>query len=101
MPIDKKRYHKKWSLISRLIRFQRAGNRCEWCGAVNYAPHPVTGSKVILSVAHLDRDRRHNQFANLAALCQRCHLNYDRRAHIRNRRYGRYYQDEQQYRLDL
>jgi len=35
MPIDYKEYHPKWSLISRLIRFKRAGNRCEACGLVN------------------------------------------------------------------
>lgn len=89
MPIDYKEYHPKWSLISRLIRFRRAQNRCEWCGALNNEPHPTTGSKVILTVAHLDRDRTHNRFWNLAALCQRCHLNYDRKEHIRNRRYGK------------
>lgn len=32
---------------------RRAGGRCEWCQAVNYEPHPVTGSKVILTTAHL------------------------------------------------
>ena len=95
MPIDYKKYHPKWSLISRLIRTHRAGNRCEWCQAQNHQPHPKTGSKVILTVAHLDRDRNHNRFANLAALCQRCHLNHDRQDHIRNRRYGRYHKDNQ------
>lgn len=47
MPINYKEYHPKWSLISRLIRFNRAKGKCEWCGAVNYEAHPVTGSKVI------------------------------------------------------
>jgi hypothetical protein len=89
MPIDKSKYHPKWPLISRLIRFRRAGNKCEWCAAENGKPHPHTGSKVILTVAHLDRNRDHNRFSNLAALCQRCHLNYDRKDHIRNRRYGK------------
>jgi recombinational DNA repair protein RecR len=35
MPIDYKEYHPKWNLISRLIRFHRAKNHCEWCGALN------------------------------------------------------------------
>lgn len=35
MPIDYKEYHPKWSLISRLIRFKRANNRCEFCGVLN------------------------------------------------------------------
>lgn len=88
MPIDYKEYHPKWKLISRLIRFKRANNRCEWCGAVNYEPHPVTGSKVILTVAHIDQRKSNNRFSNLAALCQRCHLNHDRKHHIHKRIYG-------------
>lgn len=88
MPLNYKNYHPKWSLISRLIRFHRAGNKCEWCQAENHQPHPDTGSKVILTVAHLDRDRTNNRFTNLKALCQRCHLNYDRASHIQNRKYG-------------
>jgi hypothetical protein len=37
MPVDYKRYHPKWSLISRLIRFHRAKGRCECCGVANYS----------------------------------------------------------------
>ncbi len=37
MPIDRKKYHPKWSLISYLIRFVRAKNRCEDCGIKNYS----------------------------------------------------------------
>ena len=95
MPIDYKQYHPKWSLISRLIRFKRAGNKCEWCGAENYQPHPITGSKVILTVAHIDRNKDNNQFSNLAALCQKCHLNHDLPQHINNRMYGRKWKEQQ------
>jgi 5-methylcytosine-specific restriction endonuclease McrA len=95
MPLDYRKYHPKWKLISFFIRFFRARNKCEWCGAKNYERHPLTGSMVILTVAHLDRDRANNSFFNLAALCQRCHLNHDRSAHIRNRKYGRYHKDNQ------
>lgn len=35
MPINYKQYHPKWKLISRLIRFRRAKNCCEWCGIIN------------------------------------------------------------------
>ncbi len=87
MPIDYKIYHPKWKLISRLIRFKRAQNKCEWCGAENYQPHPLTGSKVILTVAHIDRNKDNNRFNNLAALCQRCHLNHDKEQHVANRKY--------------
>jgi hypothetical protein len=43
---------------------------------------------VVLTVAHLDHDERHNDLANLRALCQRCHLkldNADNRARRRER----------------
>lgn len=101
MPIDYKEYHPKWSLIRYLVRFVRAQNRCEWCGARNYEPHPVTGSKVVLTVAHIDHDKNNNRFSNLAALCQSCHLNHDRNQHIANRRYGRKYRGNHQLRLSL
>ena len=50
MPINYKHYHPKWSLISRLIRLRRANNICEWCGAKNGQPHPITKSIVVLTV---------------------------------------------------
>jgi 5-methylcytosine-specific restriction endonuclease McrA len=100
MPINYREYHPKWSLISRLIRFRRAENRCEWCGAENYQPHPITGSKVVLTVAHIDRDKNNNRFSNLAALCQRCHLLHDRWQHAENRKYGRHWK-RAQLKLDL
>lgn len=58
--------------------------------------------KIILTVAHLDRDRNNNATDNLAALCQRCHLNHDRHAqHVPHRKYGRYHDREQQGKLNL
>jgi hypothetical protein len=89
MPINYKEYHPKWSLISKLIRFKRAKNKCEWCGAENMQPHPITGSRVVLTVAHIDQDKTNNRFNNLAALCQKCHLGHDLKQHIFNRKYGR------------
>ena len=89
MPIDYKEYHPKWSLISRLIRFNRAKNKCEICAAKNYEPHPVTGSRVVLTVAHLDHDKSNNRFSNLKAICQRCHLALDAKQHAQSRKYGR------------
>ena len=77
MPIDYKRYCKDWKKRSRFIRFVRARNKCENCGAENYEPHPITGSKVVLTTAHLDHDIMNNSFFNLKALCQRCHLKHD------------------------
>lgn len=96
MPVDWSRYPDNWREISLSIR-EREGWRCKWCGAVNGAPHPVTGSKVVLTVAHLgtehgdgrpgDKHDKHDvRPENLAALCQRCHLNYDRDEHMANAR---------------
>jgi hypothetical protein len=81
MPIkeeNKKRYPKNWKQISERIRFERANNKCEVCGCENYQPHPITGSKVILTVAHLDHHPENCDDENLKAMCQKCHNNYDR-----------------------
>lgn len=48
------------------------------CLAVNGQPHPETGSRVVLTVAHLDHKLKDHTDANLAAFCQCCHLAYDR-----------------------
>jgi hypothetical protein len=95
MPFKRERYPANWKAISERIRFERAGNKCEWCGAENYQPHPITGSKVVLTVAHLGtphadgtpgdkHDKQDVRDENLAALCQRCHLLYDIDEHIAN-----------------
>ena len=52
MPISPhiaKRYPADWNLRRRFIIEYRAAGRCEWCGAVNYQPHPDTGSADIMS----------------------------------------------------
>jgi len=83
MPFHRDRYPGNWEEISKRIR-NRAGNRCEFCGAENYKPHPVTGSKVVLTVAHLDHNPQNCADDNLRALCQRCHLRYDVEHHKKN-----------------
>lgn len=72
-------------------------------GDFTEVPDKHTGSvKIILTVAHLDRDRSNNDLSNLAALCQRCHLNHDRTAqHLPHRKYGRYHDREHQGKLKL
>lgn len=78
LPQNKSRYPKDWKLRSRFIRFYRAKNCCEWCGAKNGEPHPITGSRVVLTVAHVHDDRPECcSFFNLAALCQKCHNGHD------------------------
>ncbi len=94
MPINLKNYPKNWKEIS-LNKRMKANWNCEFCGAKNDFPHPVTGSKVVLTVAHLGTplpdgtpvsksDLHDVRDENLAALCQRCHLNLDRDEHIAN-----------------
>lgn len=34
--------------------------------------------KIVLTIAHLDHETTNNDYANLKALCQRCHNRYDR-----------------------
>lgn len=86
--MDRREYPPDWPAISRRIR-ERAGGKCEWCPARQGEPHPVTGSRVVLTVAHLKPPKSDCRPENLVALCQRCHLNYDRADHIRNRRENR------------
>lgn len=108
-PENRARYPKDWKQISLAIR-DRAQQRCECtgecgvqhftdgalanmardgidhserCYARNKEPHPVTGSTVVLTVAHLDHQPEHCDPSNLKAMCQRCHLAYDREHHSR------------------
>lgn len=86
-PEMKARYPKDWKLRSRFIRHYRAKNKCEWCGAENGRSHPETGSKVVLTTAHVYDHRPENaSFLNLAALCQKCHNGHDAEMRRKNRR---------------
>lgn len=90
-----RRYPDNWLTEIRPAIMARADHKCEWCGAVNYEPHPVTGSKVVLTIAHLGVDfpdgtlgDKHDKSdvrpENLACLCQKCHLGYDLDDHVQN-----------------
>lgn len=92
-PENRARYPKDWPAISLRIR-ERAEWRCEFvengerCEARQGMPHPLTGSKVVLTVAHLDHTPENCADENLLAGCQRCHNRYDapmRRAGIKAR----------------
>lgn len=88
-------YGPTWDDVSRSIREDRALGRCEcegecgWtrhpdgtgrCLATNGAPSPYTGSRVVLTVAHLDQNGHEGEHQpdRLKAMCQGCHLAYDR-----------------------
>ena len=84
MPLNRGKYPKNWKEISDYIRFTRTHGKCEQCGAIHGAPHPATGSIVILTTAHLDHDTANNNHENLRALCQKCHLTYDAQLHAQH-----------------
>lgn len=93
---EKARYPKDWKAISQRIR-DRAQDQCECreeCGL-----HPwgrcverqgrkafFAKGKIILTVAHLDHHPENCADENLKAMCQRCHLRYDRDHHAETRR---------------
>ena len=57
-----------------------------WRGAENYKPHPITGSKVVLTTAHVyDHRPEAASLLNLAALCQKCHNGHDAAMRRKNR----------------
>lgn len=94
-PEQRALYPPDWSDISRHIRADRAGWRCECdgqcgvphdggrCPAVHGRPSPLTGAHVVLTVAHLDHRPENCDPDNLRAMCQACHLRYDADHHRR------------------
>lgn len=112
-PENRDRYPADWKDISARIRFVRARARCECrgecghdharenrllnldgtpvdapsdrCSAYHHNPHPITGSRVVLTTAHLDHVPENVDDDNLRAMCQRCHLAYDQDHHRANR----------------
>lgn len=92
-PENKKRYPANWVTISRTIRFVRAQGRCECHGECGRGTHEgrcpnrhggeaySTGSLVVLTTAHLDHTPENCDPSNLRAMCQGCHLHYDRDHH--------------------
>ena len=94
MPVDMSLYPNNWHDIRARILLRAGGDngdprinaRCEWCDAKNWRPHPITGSKVVLTIAHLDDpDPMNCADSNLAALCQKCHNGHDAPMRARNR----------------
>jgi len=81
-------YDDEWNKLANRLRLERAGNMCEWCNRENGALLPAKEgkkpSKVVLTTAHLNQIPGDNREENLAVLCQRCHLNYDRNQHQAN-----------------
>ena len=100
MPIraeNRDRYPADWPAISATVRHVRAGGRCECegecgrgthegrCPNRNGQPAYGTGSTVVLTTAHLDHQPENCDWANLRAMCNGCHLHYDRDHHAETR----------------
>jgi 5-methylcytosine-specific restriction endonuclease McrA len=85
MPCDMTKYSPMWTVIRAKI-ISRAENRCELCNAENYKPHWKTGSKVVLTIHHINYDTADDSNYNLIALCQRCHNKLDMPLRVKNRR---------------
>lgn len=83
-PENKSRYPENWKEIRQRI-LKRANNRCEFCGIENYIIRE-NGSKVVLTIAHLDHTPENCTDDNLRALCQKCHNSYDREHRNETRR---------------
>lgn len=113
-PCNYKEYPKNWKEIVKLEKI-RAGNRCEMCGVPNgiyifwdecgygtwrkVDPHAIPKpTKVILTVHHIDGDKKNNRYPNLLVACQRHHLRLDLGKHMHNsketrRKKIKYYND--------
>lgn len=96
-PENRDRYPADWDAISTRIKTERAGGRCECMGECGRGTHegrcpnrhgePAygTGSRVVLTTAHLDHTPENCDDDNLRAMCQGCHLHYDREHHAQTR----------------
>ena len=85
-PENRTRYPAEWPAISTQLK-EAADWKCQGsprfpqCRARHGSAHPVTGSKVVLTVGHLDHTPENCERTNLRVWCQRCHLNYDAQHH--------------------
>lgn len=100
-PENRGRYPDDWPEITRRIKVDRAQGRCEcngecgrpeWhlsrdgrCANRHGEPALGTGSRVVLTTAHLNHTPEDCADENLKAMCQGCHLHYDREHHAATR----------------
>lgn len=96
-PENKHRYGNDWKEFSLMIRFERAKSQCECEGECGRGTHegrcpnthgnPAygTGSKVVLTVAHLTHEPECRDLDKVKAMCNGCHLHYDREHHASTR----------------
>jgi hypothetical protein len=90
-PENRARYGDDWPAFSESIRVGRAKGRCECAGECGRGTHQGrcpneqgsaaygTGSAVVLTVAHLCHTPECRE--HVKAMCQGCHLHYDKAHH--------------------
>lgn len=95
-PENRRRYGADWDGFARALK-DEAGWRCECVGECGRGTHdgrcpnahdgPAyrTGSRVVLTVAHLCHEPRCRDRSHLRVMCQGCHLHYDREHHADTR----------------
>lgn len=113
-PENRKYYAGKTWKYFRAWALERAEDRCQFCGLLNYSvvdedremQHTTSHDTfkeaneakvlmrritrdcglivIVLTIAHLDHNPENNHPENLRALCQKCHLDYDRPHHMKN-----------------
>jgi len=103
MPINYKLYHPDWKDIIRPDILRRDNYKCKHCGLKNRLEGYRDGKgffvecdefmkqwaiknhlrifKIVLTISHLDHDITNNEYTNLAALCQKCHMLQDHEQH--------------------
>lgn len=107
MPCNYSKYPPNWKKEIRPAILKRDENKCKFCGVENgavgfriegefiyseaYLRSKKNGGgfyqtskpyfKIVLTIMHLDHDVTNNNYSNLAAGCQRCHLKHDRQQH--------------------
>lgn len=110
MPCDYSKYPHNWKSEIRPAILERDEHRCKFCGVENgaigwrdgdgnfiyseqYLQVKKVGAgfyqtsgflKIVLTIMHLDHNIENNNYDNLAAGCQKCHLNYDKVHHAKN-----------------
>lgn len=114
MPCDYKNYHPEWKTKIRPDILERDKHCCKFCGVRNHSIihrygkgindwvywaegmeseawsiDGLKSTKIVLTIAHLDHDKKNNDYDNLAALCQKCHLGIDLKHHMANARDSR------------
>lgn len=87
-PENRHKYPSNWKDLREAV-LKRAHHRCELCFVPNGAiiqrdetgiwRHAIesSGTRIVLTTAHINQDIADNRMVNLLALCQRCHLRID------------------------